>query len=134
MAHALAAHDGARDFDAAFLADDALVADAAVLAAVTFVILLRAEDFLVEEAVLLRALGAVVDGFRLGDFAVLPFENAFGRRRSEAHCDIASKSVREHVLFVRGVAIQVMSLTRLSALLHEFDIERETAQRVEQAR
>ena len=38
VAHALAANDGARDFDAALLADDALVADAAVFAAVTFVV------------------------------------------------------------------------------------------------
>jgi hypothetical protein len=49
MAHALAAHDGARDFDAALLADNALVADAAVFAAVTFVVFFRTEDLFVEE-------------------------------------------------------------------------------------
>ena len=50
VAHALAANDGARDFDAALFADDALVADAAVFAAVTFVVLLGTEDLLVEES------------------------------------------------------------------------------------
>jgi hypothetical protein len=79
VAHALAAHDRARDLDAALIADDALVADALVLAAVALVVLLRAEDLLVEEAVLLRALGAVVDGLGLRDFAVRPLEDALRR-------------------------------------------------------
>jgi hypothetical protein len=50
VAHALAAHDGARYLDAALLADDALVADAAVFAAVALVVALGAEDLFVKEA------------------------------------------------------------------------------------
>src|SRR5690606_25391231 len=56
VAHALAAHNGARDLHSAFLADDALVADASVLAAVALEIPVRTEDLLVEEAVSLGAL------------------------------------------------------------------------------
>ena len=54
MAHALAAHLGPGDLDAAALADDALVADALVLAAVAFPVLGGTEDALAEEPVLLR--------------------------------------------------------------------------------
>jgi hypothetical protein len=55
--------------DAALLADDALVADALVLAAVALPVLGRTEDALAEEAVALRAERAVVDGLRLQDLA-----------------------------------------------------------------
>ena len=54
VAHALAAHLGARHFDAALVADDALVADALVLTAVALEVLGGPEDLLAEEPVLLR--------------------------------------------------------------------------------
>ena len=69
MAHALTAHLGPRDLDAAALADDALVADALVLAAVALPVLGRTEDALAEEAVLLGLQRAVVDRLRLRDLA-----------------------------------------------------------------
>jgi hypothetical protein len=62
VAHALTTHLGARDLDAAALADDALEADALVLAAVALPVPGRTEDLLAEEPVLLRLEGAVVDG------------------------------------------------------------------------
>ena len=43
MAHALAPHLRARDFDAALVADDALIADALILAAIAFPVLGRAD-------------------------------------------------------------------------------------------
>ena len=64
VAHALAAHLGARDLDAAALADDALEADALVLAAGALPVLGGAEDLLAEQAVLLGLEGAVVDRSR----------------------------------------------------------------------
>src|SRR5207244_264739 len=64
VAHALAPHLGARHLHAAALADDALEADPLVLAAVALPVLGRTEDALVEEAVLLRLQGSVVDGLR----------------------------------------------------------------------
>ena len=72
VAHALAADLGARDLDAALVADDALVADALVLAAVALPVLGGTEDALVEEAVLLRLERAVVDRLGLGDLALRP--------------------------------------------------------------
>src|SRR5204863_7777560 len=83
VAHALAAHLGPRDLDAAALADDALVADALVLAAVALPVLGRTEDALAEEAVLLRLERAVVDGLRLGDLAGRPVANLLRRRKSD---------------------------------------------------
>src|SRR3546814_14940282 len=64
MAHPLAADLRDRDFDTAFLADDALVFHALVLAAQAFVILDRTEDARTEQAVTLRPERPVVD--RLG--------------------------------------------------------------------
>ena len=84
VTHALAAHLGARHFDAALLADDALVADALIFAAVAFPVLGGAEDLLAEEAVALGLLGAVVDGLGFGHFAVRPFPDLFGR----CHADL----------------------------------------------
>ena len=72
VAHALATHLRTRDLDATALADDALEADALVLAAVALPVLRRTEDLLAEEPVLLRLERAVVDRLRLLDLAVRP--------------------------------------------------------------
>src|SRR5437868_7934089 len=82
MAHALAAHLGARDLDATALADDALEPDALVLPAVALPVLGGAEDLLAEQAVLLRLERAVVDGLGLLDLAVRP--HADGIRGGQA--------------------------------------------------
>ena len=65
VAHALAPHLGARDLDAAALADDALVAHALVLAAVALPVLGGTEDALAEQTVALGLERAVVDRLRL---------------------------------------------------------------------
>ena len=64
VAHAVAADLGAGHLDAAALTDDALEADALVLAAVALPVAGRPEDLLAEQAVLLGTQCAVVD--RLG--------------------------------------------------------------------
>ena len=69
MAHALAPHPRQRDLDAAFLADDALVFHALVLAAQALVVLDRAEDARAEKAVTLRLESPIID--RLG-FLISP--------------------------------------------------------------
>ena len=84
VAHPLAAHLGARDLDAALVADDALVADALVLAAVALPVARRAEDALVEQAVLLGAQGAVVDGLGLGHLALRPVADLLGAGERDA--------------------------------------------------
>ena len=72
VTHALAAHLGLRDFDAALLADHATVLQALVLAAQALVVLDRAEDLGAEQAVAFRLEGAVVDGLGLLHLAERP--------------------------------------------------------------
>src|SRR5213076_853292 len=84
VAHALAADLLAGHFDAAALADDALVADALVLAAVALPVLRRTEDALAEEAVALGLQRAVVDRLGLRYLAGRPVANLLARRQSNA--------------------------------------------------
>ena len=84
VAHALAAHLGPRDLDAAALADDALEPDALVLAAVALPVLGRTEDLLAEEAVLLGLERAVVDRLGLLDLAVRPHADGVRRGQTDA--------------------------------------------------
>ena len=79
VAHAVAAHLGGDDLDAALFADDAAVLHALVFAAVALVVLHGAEDLGAEETVAFRLEGAVVDGFGLFDFAVRPFADDLRR-------------------------------------------------------
>ena len=83
MAHPFAAHLGQGDLDAAFLADDAAVLHALVLAAQALVVLDRAEDTGAEQAFPFRLEGAVVDRFRLADFTIRPGTNTL--RRSDGN-------------------------------------------------
>ena len=81
--HPLAAHLLTGHLDAAALADDPLVADALVLAAVALPVLRGTEDALAEEAVTLGLEGAVVDRLRLGDLARRPVADLLARRQSD---------------------------------------------------
>src|SRR5207302_9692129 len=85
VAHALAAHARVRDLDAAAVADHALVLHAAVLAAGALPVLLGTEDALAEEAVLLRAVRAVVDRLRLLDLAERPAADVVRAGQADAH-------------------------------------------------
>ena len=78
VAHALAPDLGAGDLDAAALADDALVADPLVLAAVALPVLGRTEDALAEQPVLLGLQRPVVDRLRLRHLAVAPAPDLLG--------------------------------------------------------
>ena len=73
MAHTFAADLFFGDFDAAAVADDALVADAFVLAAVALPVAGGAEDLFAEEAVAFGLIGAVVDGLGLSHLAIGAF-------------------------------------------------------------
>ena len=85
VTHALATHFGARDLDAATLADDALIAHALVLAAVALPVLGRTKDALAKQAVALGLERAVVDRLGLGDLALGPRFDLL--RRSETNAD-----------------------------------------------
>src|SRR4029078_7359072 len=84
VAHALAADLRASDLDAALVADDALVPDPLVLAAVALPVLGGTEDALVEQAVLLRLERAVVDGLGLRDLALRPLADLIRARERDA--------------------------------------------------
>src|SRR5207237_6178497 len=71
VTHALAANLRLGDLDATFVADDAAMLHALVLAAEAFPVGDRTEDLRAEETVALGLESTVVDRFRLGDFAVI---------------------------------------------------------------
>src|SRR5439155_89584 len=83
---ALAPHLLPRHLDAAVLADDALVANALVLAAVALPVARRPEDALAEQAVALRLERAVVDRLRLGDLAGGPVADLLRRGEADPNC------------------------------------------------
>src|SRR5262249_12142768 len=72
-------------FDAALLADNALVLHALVLAAQALIVLHRPEDAGAEQPVTLRLEGAIVDGFRLLDLAMAPAQDLV--RRGQRNLD-----------------------------------------------
>ena len=84
VAQALAADFRQRDFHAALVADHAAVLHALVLAAQALPVGYRAKDARAEQAIALRLEGAVVDGLRLGDFAVRPAADFFRRGQADA--------------------------------------------------
>src|SRR2546430_3523825 len=85
MAEALAANLAQSDFNAALVADNAAVLHALVLAAQAFPVGDGAKNLGAEEAVALGLERAVVDGLRLGDFAVRPGTNFFRARQADAN-------------------------------------------------
>ena len=84
VAHAVTTDLVTGDLDAAALADDALEADALVLAARALPGLLGPEDLLAEQSVLLGTQGSVVDGLGLLHFARGPTADVLGRGESNA--------------------------------------------------
>ena len=113
VSHALAAHLGSNDLDAAFFADNAAVLHALVLAAVALVVLGRSKDTGTEQAVALGLEGAVVNGLGLLDLAVGPLTDDFRGRYGNlyglqvAHIGDISRSsavgieiVHAHILYI----------------------------------
>jgi hypothetical protein len=82
VAHALAPHRRAGDLNAALVANDALITDVLVLAAVTLPVLGRTENGLAEQTILLRPQAPVVDGFWLEYFTVRPTFDLFRRGKT----------------------------------------------------
>ena len=83
VAQALAAHARQRHFDAALIADHAAMLHALVLAAQAFPVGYGSEDARAEQPVALRLEGPVIDGLRLGDFAVGPAPDLFRRSQRD---------------------------------------------------
>jgi hypothetical protein len=78
VSHTLTAHLGAGYFNAAFIADNTLVADFLIFTAKALKILGRSKNSFAEKAVPLRFQGTIVDCLRFGDFSVRPAPNLFG--------------------------------------------------------
>ena len=103
VTHALAAHLLPRHLDAAALADDPLVANALVLAAVALPVLRRTEDALAEEPVALGLQGAVVDGLRLRDLAHRPVTDLLRRSEPDPDCvEVVDVDLRQGFLLRRS--------------------------------
>ncbi len=99
VAHALAAHLGLRDLDAALLADHAAVLEALVLAAKALVVLHGPEDLGAEQAVPLRLEGAVVDRLGLLHLAERPgADHLRGSERDADRVEVLGRRLRlEHL-------------------------------------
>ncbi len=87
VTHALTANASIGDFNAATVADDALVLLALVFAAVALPVLHRTENPFAEQTAFFRLERAVVNRLRVLDFAVAP--GAYPLRRSDADADAA---------------------------------------------
>ena len=81
VSHTFAANFLLCHFNGAAVADDALVADTLVLAAMAFVVLDRTENALAEQTVALGLVRAVVDGLRFEDLTARLIENLFRAMR-----------------------------------------------------
>ena len=89
VSHALAAHLLLGHLHTAAVADDALVTDPLVLAAVALVILHRAEDPLAEQTVALGLVGPVVDGLGLQHLAARLGQNLLGGGQADRDAAVA---------------------------------------------
>ena len=118
VTHAFTTNDRAGYFNTTLITDDALVADTFVLTAVTLVVFLRTEDLLIEESVLFRALGAVVNRFWLGDFTTRPFENALRRRKRKTQCVPVACTRGEWLLWITRRSVGYRHSRSVRRLLH----------------
>ena len=90
MSHALTADGRFCNFNAAAVADNALITDLLVLAAVAFPVLGRSENTLAEQAVFFRLQRTVVDGLRFFDLSMGPFADLIRGCQTDAdriECD-----------------------------------------------
>ena len=69
----------------ATVADDALIANAFVLAAGTFIVSCGTEDALAEQTVALWLIRAIVDGLGLGDLTIRIFQDFLWRCQSDGY-------------------------------------------------
>src|SRR3989344_1725656 len=79
MRHTLSAHDRARNFHAAFIAYDALIAHAFILSTIALPVLNWPEDALGKKSVFFGTLRAIVNRLGFYDFAVGPAPYLFRR-------------------------------------------------------
>src|SRR5262249_21102941 len=86
VTHPFAPHAGESDFNAATIADHALVLDPLVFPARAFPVAGWTENAFAEKATLLRLEGAVIDCLRILNFSLAP--GAHRVARGDADCDL----------------------------------------------
>ena len=85
MSHTLAANLSAGYFDAALVANDALITISFIFTAVTFPILGWSKDSFAKQTVTFRLKCSVVDCFRFFNFAVGPSSDLLRRGQADTH-------------------------------------------------
>ena len=85
VAHTVTTNLAAGNFNAALVADNTLITDAFIFAAMTFPILSRAKDSFAEQAIPFRLQGSVIDGFGFFYLAVGPGSNLVRRSQTDTH-------------------------------------------------
>src|SRR5262249_31012840 len=86
MTETFAAYFRLCHFNAALIADHASMLHALVFAAETFPVGHRTEHFDAEKPIAFRLKGTVIDGLRLGDFAMRPRKYLFRRGKTDTNC------------------------------------------------
>ena len=113
VAHALTAHLGTGDLDAAAVADLTLVTDLLILTAVALPVLGGSKDLFAEQAVSLGLQSAVVNRFRLLDLTIGPFLDLLRRSHADLNGikgNVVAGIVIDHVS-ISSLMIQIFSLT-----------------------
>src|SRR6185312_14777006 len=91
-----------RDLDAAAIANHALVLHAAILAAGALPVFLRPKDALAEQTVLLRTIGAIIDGLRLLDLAERPGADVVRAGQADAYRPVVVNAIVIDVAVTHG--------------------------------
>ena len=86
MSHSFTTHFSLGNFNAAAVADNALITDFFILSAMALPVLGRSENTLAEKTVPFRLEGSVIYCFGLLDLTVRPFTDFFGRCKSDLYC------------------------------------------------
>ena len=84
VAHTLTTYFRERHFDATFFADNTTMLESLVLAAKTFIVLVRAKNLGAEKTITFRLERTIVDRFRLFNFAVRPTPDQIRRSESDS--------------------------------------------------
>ena len=121
VSHALAPHLGKGHLDTALVADNSAVFHALVFSTKAFPVGHRAKDLGAEKSVALRLEGPIVNGFRLGHFAVGPGADLFGRSQADAN---GVKLTDQTNSIIRAASKQCCLLCRLETRKSKFEIRK----------
>src|SRR5215475_4143465 len=96
VAHTFTANARKRDFNAATIADNALVLDSLVFSARTFPVACRTENSFAEKSALLRLERSIIDRLRIFDFAFAPRPHRVARSHANRDLVETDRSLFSH--------------------------------------